>query len=192
MFRGFIWQVLGLSALLGCDGRQPMTRTGPGGVDGATEVDAGGGQKPDMAFGESQDVDMGRIDAARNEDSAPDLPDAGDSDTLPRTTCSREQMYPSAPCPNDGWFLYTDERSYLCTPTEPRCTPTTSHVSDPWGDEVCYRRCKSNADCPDPCLPFCRQILLYEGNEHCWGGPQSVCLAQDRDFCDSLPSRFSN
>jgi hypothetical protein len=190
MFRGFTWQVLALSALLGCHGRQPMTITGPGGADAATEVDTGGGL--DMASGEGQDNDTGPIDAARNEDLAPDLPEAGNSDTLPRTTCSREQMYPTAPCPNDGWFLFTDTRSYLCTSTLPGCTPTTSHLSEPWGDEVCYRRCKSNADCPDPCLPFCRQILLYEHNEHCSGSPQSVCLAQDRDFCESMPSRFLN
>ncbi len=123
-------------------------------------------------------------DAARSADSA--------DDQLTRKSCvtaeEREQMYPASPCPGTGWYLFTDTRCYLCGPSDPLCS-SRGYYCNPWGDQRCYRECKTSADCTNPCTPFCRQIVLFSGADHCGATTHSVCLHMDRNSCGDIPSQ---
>jgi hypothetical protein len=92
----------------------------------------------------------------------------------------------SAPCPSSQWYAYEgDRRCYLCaSATAPGCSSTVTYTCESWGDGLCYLLCRSNADCTDPCFPFCRELWLYAGNEHCGASSKLVCLRRDRDTCD--------
>ena len=108
-----------------------------------------------------------------------------------RMSCTREEMYPVPPCPGSAWYLFADTRCFLCGPSDPLCS-SAGYRCVAWGDQLCYRQCKTNADCPNPCMPFCREIILYAGADQCGAVSQSVCLHQDRDACASLPSQSGN
>jgi hypothetical protein len=121
------------------------------------------------------DPDAMSLDAALSVDEGPT-----------RNTCTTEQRYPASPCPGAGWFQYTDTRCYLCGPSDPKCS-SIGHYCNGWGDNRCYRQCKTNADCPDPCTPFCRELSLFSGGDHC-GLAQTVCVHKDQNYCGAIPS----
>jgi hypothetical protein len=107
------------------------------------------------------------------------------ADLSTRNNCTVEQRYPKSPCPA-GWFQFSETRCYLCNPPDPLCSPR-GYFCEEWGDNLCYRQCKTDADCPDPCTPFCRELRLFAGGDHC-GMPKMVCVHSDHNFCPDIPS----
>jgi len=92
---------------------------------------------------------------------------------------------PLAPCPSGQWYAFQDDKRCRCLlSVEPGCSSTVKNICTSWGDGLCYLLCQSNADCTDPCFPFCRKLWLYGGKEECGASSQSVCLRADRDTCD--------
>ena len=91
----------------------------------------------------------------------------------------------SAPCPSGKWYAFQDDKRCRCLrSTEPGCSSIVKNICTSWGDGLCYHLCQSNADCTDPCFPFCRKLWLYGGSEECGASSQSVCLRADQDTCD--------
>ena len=88
----------------------------------------------------------------------------------------------AAPCPSSQWYAFQgDSRCFLCASSvEPGCSSHVTYTCTSWGDGLCYLLCQSDADCTDPCFPFCRDLMLYGGNEHCGASSRSVCLRADR------------
>lgn len=51
------------------------------------------------------------------------------------------------------------------------------------GDELCHRRCASDADCGDPCRPFCRVLGLWDGYDSSCNAGVRICRERDVDDC---------
>ena len=188
------WHVFPVLLLAGC-GRSPGTHNDAALPD--TGVSADVVTAADAPADLGTPVDVVAVSDALGADAPVDVEttafdtgptlEAG-SDRPSERTCIRAEMYPAPPCPGAGWFQFTDTRCYLCGPSDPGC-PSVGHQCAAWGDKLCYRQCATAADCPDPCMPFCRKIILFAGADQCGASTQSVCLRQDMDSCGSLPSQ---
>ncbi|MEI9951668.1 MAG: hypothetical protein WDO74_22480 [Pseudomonadota bacterium] len=81
---------------------------------------------------------------------------------------------PSAPCPGD-YFHYSEQ---ICGPT-----PGGDRSCSLAGDQLCHQVCTTDADCSDPCRPYCRTIGLYAGGDYGCNRKLWVCSASNFDQC---------
>ncbi|RLB54222.1 MAG: hypothetical protein DRJ42_09735 [Deltaproteobacteria bacterium] len=81
---------------------------------------------------------------------------------------------PEPPC-GPGFVEWTDERCWLID-------GSTDGNCDSFGDGLCYRRCRTDADCGDPCRPHCEELAFYRGGPTYCGPPGEVLLV-----CKDVP-----
>ena len=84
----------------------------------------------------------------------------------------------------------SDSRSSDATTSDARadatCPPKPSRCVAPSGAEdalACYAPCSTDADCADPCEPFCRIQGLPMGGDYLCNGTIRVCHANRLDDC---------
>jgi len=80
------------------------------------------------------------------------------------------------PC-DEGYFLYEDRR---CGPVPPDAEPFPC-VEE--GDGLCHRECGRDADCTDPCRPYCRRLGLFSSGDFNCNRIVMICRAEDRSDC---------
>lgn len=84
---------------------------------------------------------------------------------------------PTGPSCAAGYFYYADQ---LCGLAPPDSGPTECSEE---GDGRCYQECIEDADCMDPCRPYCRRLGLYNGGDFNCNRVVRICRAEDRDDC---------
>lgn len=72
--------------------------------------------------------------------------------------------------PSDCWVF----KDALCSPPTP-CREV--------GDDRCYRRCTSNAECPDPAFPKCVTPQLWGYGDWCQPAMFRVCMKEEMKSC---------
>lgn len=92
------------------------------------------------------------------------------------TSCEDAPPLSEGPC-GEGFFRYQDP---LCGPVPPDAGAGSCTEA---GDGLCHRECASDADCTDPCRPYCRQLGLYNGGDFNCNRVVTICRAEDRDDC---------
>jgi hypothetical protein len=146
---------------------------GTGGQDAAesdhSENDAG---NPDLDVDGSLDSDV------QAEDGGTECGDGGLDDGPTNPTCKDNY----SPCATD-WWKYDDTTCDICDMGQPGCT--TGYTCWQVGDQRCYRTCKTNADCVDPCYPQCSSFKLTNSGSYaqCSPGP-TVCRRVNAPFCE--------
>jgi hypothetical protein len=55
------------------------------------------------------------------------------------------------------------------------------------GDHRCYKRCDTDANCQDPCHPFCAQIGLSNHSDYGCEATVKICLASPLHQCAFPP-----
>jgi len=83
------------------------------------------------------------------------------------------------PCAADS-VEWTDEHCFMSDASpEERC--------DPRGDGLCYQRCITDADCADPCRPYCGEIGFFMSSPFICAPPGyvvRVCREHSRGACE--------
>ena len=83
----------------------------------------------------------------------------------------------------------TDVADVVCpSPDESGpCQPGGFNFNDEQAALACFSRCSSDADCTDPCQPYCSIQGLVEGGDYNCNGQIRVCRSLRQDDCQSWP-----
>jgi hypothetical protein len=93
--------------------------------------------------------------------------------------CSTDDATPG--CAGDAACCSSDEYYYkdsLCGPLQEGGISCTD-----FGDRACHKKCASDADCPDSCMPYCRRLGLFAGGDYNCNSTVMICREIDKDDC---------
>jgi hypothetical protein len=100
------------------------------------------------------------------------------SSSTPAKPVCQDASVPEVPaggsCPS-GQVLWADT---LCTGSAGGAM-TCKDV----GDRTCYTECKSDAECTNPCRPYCRTLGFHQGTDNACTAPKKVCRGDDKNDC---------
>jgi hypothetical protein len=172
----------------GCGGRSGMAKNAdatpsrPDANVSPADGDTYGGSGDALGLPDSRNADSDQA----GDGSGGSIEAGSDGDDVQASRSCFQAHRQSAPCPSSEWYAFQgDTRCFLCANSaEPGCSSNVRYTCGSWGDGLCYRLCESNADCTDPCFPYCRKLSLYGGSEYCGTSSKSVCLRANQDTCD--------